>query len=69
MGGAGYLLGKAFLVTATAAQLIVGGALCTNPLTAPAGAVLISGAEASAAFLVSPVDPISTSVAIATGPA
>lgn len=69
MGAFGYLVGKAFLVTATVVQLGTGFALCTNPVTAPVGAMFISGAEASAAFLVSPVDPVSTTVAVVTGPA
>lgn len=67
MGGLGYLFGKGCLIVATVVQLDAGMALCTNPATAPAGALLISGAEASAAMLVSPVDPVSTVTTITTG--
>lgn len=69
MGGLGYLCGKAFLVAATVVQLGTGMALCSNPVTAPVGVLFIDGAAASAAFLASPVDPISTTAAIVTGPA
>lgn len=69
MGAFGYLAGKTFLVVATVAQLTAGGILCANPVTAPVGAMFISGAEASAAFLVMPADPVSTTAAVVTGPA
>lgn len=69
MGGFGYLIGKGLLIVATAAQLTTGVILCANPVTAPAGVMFISGAEASAAMLASPIDPVSATIAIATGPA
>jgi hypothetical protein len=68
MGGLFYLASKGFLVTITAAQLVTGLALCANPMTFPVGAAFISGAEASAAMLLSPVDPLSVTVALVTGP-
>lgn len=68
MGAWGYLAGKTFLVVATVAQLTTGAILCSNPVTAPVGAMFISGAEASAAFLAMPADPISTTAAVVSGP-
>lgn len=64
MGVFGYIVGKVIVGTATAVLLVSGTAAFA--VCPPAGAALIAGAEAGAAMLVSPVDPVSTTTAVLT---
>ena len=64
MGVFGYFLGKACLVVYTVGCLTASIALA--PVNPPLAAVMLGGAEAGAAMLASPVDPVSTTTAVLT---
>lgn len=64
MGVIGYLIGKTLVATATATMLVTG--IIIMPANPAIGVILIEGAEAGAAILASPVDPVSTTTAILT---